>query len=130
MSIHGDIRARLIGNAAVTAIVGPRVYYRELPSTAVVPAVTFHQVSRMVRGEHSGESMGPRRWQFNCWAAVENGSDYLPGTDTALAEAVEAALKGWRSAMPLGQVDLRDQATMRPYVALDMSIWATDPVPA
>lgn len=126
MSIDGDIRARLTGNAAVATLFGTRIYAERPPENVAVPYVTYNQVSRRAIGDHSGSSFGPRRWQFDVWAYTY--ADSFDG-----AEAIESALKGWQAATVAGEIDIPEPATTSParyHRALDMFIWAADPQPA
>lgn len=125
VSIHGEIRARLVGDSVVSALVDGRVYMTLLPAGAVMPAVTFMQVSRRAMGAHDATGASAKRYQFSCWSNDANQT-------VALAEAVERALRGWRGAMPVSEMDLLDPDTRpgRYYRVLDMNIWAADPLPA
>lgn len=132
MSEQGEIRARILASPVVTAMVADRVFAgpvlpldNTMPTTASLPAVNFWQVSRTTNPTHDGGDLSRCRWQFNCWANTYNGS-------VALARAVEVALRGFHGAIPIGGADLEDPdiTPTRYYRVLEMSIWATDPVPA
>ncbi len=60
------IRAYLVTQAALTALVGPRIYCPRLPENATLPAVSFFTRSG-ITNPHIEKIVSPSI-QFNCWA--------------------------------------------------------------
>jgi hypothetical protein len=84
--------ALLKADAAISALVGARVYPRRLPDGCVVPALTYSNVGGPRDGTHGGDAGLPRqRFQINCYA-----DDYL--TAKKVAKAVSDKLSGYRGA--------------------------------
>lgn len=113
------VRARLLSIAAVTALVGTRVYTMHLPQSPVLPAVLVERVGD-VRYEHlrGGERLQMTRVQVT---SVAN--------DRATAVAVEAAVDGdnagsglahWRGTVGSPSIEVRwcqPQDVREDYVA-------------
>jgi hypothetical protein len=89
VAIEDALRAVLLGDADVAALVAARVYPIKLPQSAVFPAVVYQRVST-VGGFALGTPVGPTRSrvQLSAWAATY-------GQARQLGEAVVHALNGW-----------------------------------
>jgi hypothetical protein len=86
MDFEGALRARLTGAAAVTAIVGQRIYWVDRPQASTLPAITL-QIIDEPREQHMG---GFQNLQFvvvqiDIWARTY-------GEGKTLKEAVIAAV--------------------------------------
>lgn len=86
MDFQGALRARLVAAAAVTALVGTRIYWVERPQASALPSITLQTIAEE-RPQHMAglENMKVSRVQIDCWA-----SSYAQAQ--ALAEAVIAAV--------------------------------------
>lgn len=87
--IEDALRAVLIADADVAALVTARVWPMKLPQTATLPAVVYQRVST-IGGVGLAAPVGPTRSrvQFSAWAATF-------GQARQLGEAVVHALNGW-----------------------------------
>jgi hypothetical protein len=83
MSFEIDLRARLLDDATVAAIVGTRVYWKIRPQNSALPCIVIGTVSG-ARDQHMDGPMGTQgnRMQFDCLAKQANG---VGGKDNALA---------------------------------------------
>lgn len=87
--IEDALRAVLLADAGVAALVTARVWPAKLPQTAVLPAVVYQRVS--TTGDVALETpVGPirSRVQLSAWATTF-------GQARQLGEAVVHALNGW-----------------------------------
>jgi len=94
MSIETGLRTHLINNAAVSALVGSRVYPMRLPHGFTLPAISYQRIS----GPRQYDSIGATgrvhpRFQVDCWAETYAGV-------RDLANKVRLALNDHRG--PLG----------------------------
>lgn len=124
--IEAAIRAHLIADAGLTALVGSRVYPMQLPQRPTLPAVTYQRISSTPTQHRGAAAAGHERtrFQFDCWA-----SDY----DTTLAvRAALAAAMGTLVqannpridvALLQGERDNIDTAAGRWRATLDYFIW-------
>lgn len=102
------IRALLLADPGVAALVGPRVYPNALPLNATMPAVTLQEISGNQDVNQDGPSdPSETRIQIDCWAR-----------DMAVAAAVREAIKvklngfaGLAAGMPLHGVFLAGKRT-------------------
>lgn len=107
MDMQGALRARLIGDVAVAALVASRVYWVERPQGAGLPAITLQTVSGSRPRHMAGlQDLRPTRVQLDAWA--ESYADAR-----RVAEAVVAALAAHHSAngivfRPMGFENERD----------------------
>lgn len=87
MDFQTGVRARLLANSTVSAIVGTRVDWMARPQNAALPAISLQTVSDS-RPDHLKGFDGARetRVQCDCWAATYAAA-------LALARAVIAALQ-------------------------------------
>lgn len=112
MGMEADIRALLLANAGVSALIGTRLYPLRLPAEVVLPAGTFQRITttphNTLTGTH-GSAAAPL--QIDSYAATDLGA-------WTLAEAIIAAIEGvvqngniqsilLTNALPLYDVDLQ-----------------------
>lgn len=94
MSLETDLFGYLSTVPALTALIGTRVYPQSLPQNPTLPAVTYLQVSARPDVAHDGYTgWGWARVQFDCYGIT-------PLVAVAVADALRAALIGWRAANP------------------------------
>ena len=86
MSISTLLRAGLIGDSGVGALVSTRIYPDDLPQKPTYPAITYQRISNS--GQNGSSNRRESRWQLNCW-----GETYDDVTD--LAAAVKAFIEEW-----------------------------------
>lgn len=120
MTIKTMLVNRLETYAGLSALVGTRIYPRELPHTPTYPALTYQRI-----GSSGASTNGLRetRFQINCWGTSESSVD-------AVAAQVKAALEEWdavdgsfeaRSARIDGEIDLPvDDLTKADGIAIDV----------
>lgn len=122
-----------MGDPAVAAIVGNRVYPMALPQGAALPAATYQRISHDSNTAHDGP-MTKRRQRYQITAMATDFNECQ-----RLVFAIEEALVGrWMDTGDEGEVactaitrnDLRDEETGAYRVPADFYIWATDNVPA
>ncbi|AMK19333.1 tail completion protein gp17 [Sphingobium sp. MI1205] len=128
MDFHAGLRARLLADSGVAAIVGTRVSWLERPQGAALPAITLQVISDP-RPQHLKGLDGARgtRVQLDCWAASFAQA-------LALARAAIATLqppttiegKKFGNARIDGQRDLGETAAGGAFVhrqSVDLFIW-------
>jgi len=89
MSAESTLRAVLLANGPVAALVGTRIYPMNLPQSPALPAVTFQRISTVP--DYTLEEQNwrvPVRLSLSLWALTFDGVHVL-------AAAVEAALRGY-----------------------------------
>lgn len=82
-TVDGAIRSILLNNAAVTGLVGDRVYVLELPDICTFPALSVHKIT-----DPYSRIKGSPRVQVSAW-----GEDLL--ITKQISKAVETALDGY-----------------------------------
>lgn len=91
MDWQAALRARLVADSPVTALVAQRVYWVERPQGSALPAVTLLTVSDTREQHLKGfESLQGARVQVDVWAA--NFASAREVTEAMLAAIVPAAL--------------------------------------
>lgn len=89
--IDAACRSVLATNAAVTTLVGQRIYPDRLPAGATLPAISYSLISEVPDRYVPGVRQA--RVQISCWSApAEHHGIRSPAEVTALAEAVISAL--------------------------------------
>jgi len=76
MTIEQTVEAHLKSNAAIAALVGPRIYPVQLPQKPTLPAITYIRVSRKPT-QHRGSPRAKHhrcRFQFDVWANTYGGA--------------------------------------------------------
>lgn len=88
--IEDALRARLLADADVAALVATRVYPLKLPQGATFPAVVYQRISTTSDGVAMESPVGPvrSRVQVTAWGVTFSATRQL-------AEAVMHALHGW-----------------------------------
>lgn len=89
MSLESELRARLIADGGVAALISARVYPLILPQAPTYPALTYQRISGPRLHHLTGSSgRGVARIQTDSWAETYAAAQ-------ALAAAVRAALDGF-----------------------------------
>lgn len=91
MAVEHELRARMSGSTAISALVGVRVRPIPLPQEATLPAVTYQRVSTV--REHASTTdpgFAHTRFQVDCWAETFAGA-------LALRDEVNDRLSRWSS---------------------------------
>lgn len=127
MAIEELIFSRLSGFAALSALVGARIYPGDMPQNVVMPAISYRRVTdetpqpQQVVG---ATDLIRAHFQFDCW-----GKDYDSARDVRLQ--LRAALKRWSTTGPpvvqvifaLAEVDLgREPDTGLRHLVADYEI--------
>ena len=122
MSLATALRAALIADAPVLALVSTRIYMRRLPQQPAYPAITLE----LINGDPNNalNALPDLKWarvRANAW-----GTSY--GSAYELGQAVETALNGkktttLRSIVGQGQRDFYEPAVDAYYLSQDFSIW-------
>jgi len=126
MILEEGIRAVLLADAGVSALIGTRVFPRKAPQTPVLPLITMARVATGRGHDMEGHDGLPKaQIQLSCWAVT-------PLEASTVATAVKARLEGreWEtwgsvveeSSLCVGEVDLDDPDTGRVGVGLDFAI--------
>lgn len=127
MTVEAALRAYLVGNSGVHALVGERVYTQTMPQDGQLPAITFQRVSTVAVNSRADNSFGQVRVQIDGWA----DSDW---ETKALRAAIRSAMKGFKMASGprvsgarlRDSRDLHDQETRRWRVLMDYMIWCDE----
>ncbi len=127
MTVEAALRAYLVGNSGVHALVGERVYTQTMPQDGQLPAITFQRVSTAPVNHREDGDFGPVRMQIDGWALNDTGSK-------ALRTAIRAAMKDFQSnddprvsgSRLRDARDLHDQDTQRWRVLMDYIIWCDE----
>ncbi len=135
MTIESGLRAYLMADSGVAALVADRIYPAPAPQGAVMPFVTWQRISGLRVQSLGGPSgLAQPTIQLDCWAETgtrnETGDGY--GQAKALAQAVRQALDGktgilldgMRSAiLLLDERDLFEGEARTVRVSMDFRIW-------
>ncbi len=80
MNISGELRAYLLADAGIAALVSQRVYSLRLPQKVTFPAVVLTPISGL-RYEtlNSTATLARPRYQVDSWALTEDGATTLGG---------------------------------------------------
>jgi len=117
--LEPNIFSVLTGDAAVSALVGTRVYPIKLPHEPTYPAITYSRVaSEKVNAFDGYKGLEDARIQVDCWA-----STYAQAKD--LAEKVISAMINATpfKARVASDTDLYDDDTGTYRVSVDFYIW-------
>ena len=124
MTAETALVARLGSTAAVTALVGARIYPMLVPQTAALPAIAYQKISPgfLSTLRRTLGLAGPRI-QVNSWA-----SSYKDAK--AVARAVRNSLNGYDAngvaALLIDERDLMNPDGPRHAVSQDYSIWVDE----
>ena len=78
MIIGVALRAHLLADASIAALVGARIYPLRLPQKAVMPSIVIQRVSGVRFGHlRGGGSLARPRYQVDCWAATHDAATAL-----------------------------------------------------
>ncbi len=78
MTIGTALRAHLLADATITALVVARIYPLRLPQKAVLPSIVLTRVSGLRFGHLRGAgSLARPRYQVDCWAQTHDGATTL-----------------------------------------------------
>jgi hypothetical protein len=142
MAIEANLRALLLANATVTALVGTRIYPApRKDSDALVDTITYSRIDTPGNYDHAGDRnpIYPRI-QFDCWGAFDPNS---PTTSYAksitLLNAVKAVLNGYHgtagsggsiatimASLIMNEYDNYDPETQRKWKILDVQVWHSE----
>lgn len=88
--VEQGLRALLVANAGVNALVAGRIYPQTAPAGAALPAIVYSRISGPRLAAHDGPSgVAHPRFQFDCKATTYAGA-------RGLANAVRVALDGYQ----------------------------------
>lgn len=119
--VHEAIRALLLGDTAVTALVGTRIYPVHMPLGADVPNITIHEISGP---EDYVTGHGYPRYQISCWSETFTEA-------TTIKKAVKASLNRFKGIVYglniqnisfLDSVDLYEEESKLYHIPLDFQI--------
>lgn len=135
MSLEADLRAFLLADAGVAALVGDRISPAPGPQDQAYPFVTFTLISDQGVQSLSGPSgLDYPVYQIDAWSdSTERGGSQAEAI--AVAKAVTAALDGYIGLWPSGSVatlkldarDLRDPESKAFARSTDFRIWIQEP---
>ncbi len=78
MNIGAALRAHLLGDAAIAAVVVARVYPLRLPQRTVLPAIVLTKISGVRYGHLRGnDALARPRYQVDSWAATHDAATAL-----------------------------------------------------
>lgn len=119
--MHGAIRALLVADTAVSALVSNRIYPFKLPLDVTLPAITIHKASG---GRDTVTNHGYPRYQISCWA----GSF---ATVQSMRDAVVACLDRYKGVASgnhikfisyVGDLDAYEETTGIYHIPIDFKI--------
>lgn len=124
MTLRDDVYSKLSGTAAVTNLVGTRIYWQVIPQGATKPHIAYRKV-----GSPRLQYLGGPTGEEDCRMEVACFGDLNSDDAEDVAEAVRGALSGWedlsvgvlRSDL-VGEVDFYDDALEARQVSLDFQI--------
>ncbi len=125
MSFPTVLRATLLADDPVLALVSTRIYWKKLPQEPTYPALTLELVGG--DPQNTLATLPDLKWarvRMNAWNTTY-------GTAFAVAQAVETALNGQKfstlkSIVAQGLRDMYEPAIEAYYVTQDFSIWHTE----
>lgn len=110
---------RMASLAALTALVGNRIYQLKLPQTPTLPAVRVQHVDSVTEAHLRGSgALRHTRVQVDTYAREGSGSNPLASA-TAVAEAIEGDGGGSGSAAPSGLAGWRGTLGSPPSIRID-----------
>ena len=90
LAIEAALRAYLLEDVALAALIGTRIYPVVMPQKPDLPAVTYLRVTGSRVHSNDGPSgLSSPRFQFDCWALTYLGA-------RAVAEALRLRLDGFK----------------------------------
>jgi hypothetical protein len=80
VTIGTALRAHLLGDAAIAALVVARIYPLRLPQKTVLPAIVLTRISTVRYGHLRGnEALARPRYQVDAWATTHDAATELGG---------------------------------------------------
>ena len=129
MAPETQLRTALIADAALSALVGARIYAGLIPQNSVMPAIAFERISTQPRDSAMGKDTGyvQATVQYTCIAENDaHGAGYDQAA--AVAEALRHVVQRFRSAGPVlevfidGELVTYEPDTLRHSRVLDIDI--------
>lgn len=121
--IESDVRAVLVADAAVVALVVDRVAAGVIPEGEIRPYITYQLVTGQRPGSLSAHgTLRNARIQLSCWSPSYGVAKQIA---QAVQDAIEASVLF--DVVFIGDVELYDAETALHYVVLDYSIWQDNP---
>lgn len=123
-SLHGAIRALLVADTAVLALVSTRIYPMVLPLDVTLPAISIHEVSG---AENAITGHGYPRYQISCWASGASGFSQVQSMKDAVKDCLNR-YKGVASGNHikqitfLGSLDDYETETKVYHIPLDFQV--------
>lgn len=119
---ESQMRFILLGQPALAALLGERMYPVTLPQGATLPAVTYSLISGTTEGDsQDGPGVSRRRYQFDCWAETYSAATVVA---TALATAVSGTSRIGQASFIDNEVDSYEPETQRWRRIVDVMVWA------
>ncbi len=92
-SLESRLHSAFVGDAGVSALIGTRLYDRQLPPTPTYPCAAYQRISTIPlysqeRGSEQG-GVGWARFQISMWASGQNGGNDSDAIATAFANALQ-----------------------------------------
>jgi hypothetical protein len=75
MTAMEALRAHLLADTSIAALVGARIYPRKLPATVTMPSIVLTKISEVRYGSLRGPaSLARPRVQVDSWATTQDGA--------------------------------------------------------
>lgn len=120
------LRAHLLANSGVAAIVGVRVYAVILPQIPTLPCITYQQITGARSHTLDGAASPHPLFQIDCWGEGFEQANLL-------GDAVSSCLDGFRGSLgsllavteclEINRQDLYEPETKEFRVSFDFQIW-------
>lgn len=109
MIIGDELRAKIIADGAVSALVAQRVYPNILPQGPTYPAIVYSQISG-VRLHHLGGTSGRAnpRFSYHCWGATYASA-------RAVANALRSLLDGFNGTLTTAHATIMIESELDDY---------------
>lgn len=124
--IEAAIRAHLIADAGLSALIDARVYPLQLPQRPALPAVTYQRISSTPTQHRDAAAAAHKRtrFQFDCWAAdYDAAAAVRTALEAALGTLAQASEPRIDVALLQSERDNIDAAAGRWRATLDYFIW-------
>jgi hypothetical protein len=129
VTLGETIRARLVANAAVTALVGGRIFPNVMPEGSTMPAIVYTIVSDVPENSFDGSASSRLKnatVQIDSYARASKGIGAYAGAhqvDDAVVEVVANLQEPGLSATLESARDLFDNETEYHRVSSDFTVW-------
>ena len=115
--IESDVRAYLLTDPDITALIGTRIYPERFPQDSEMPTITYQRIFGTEGIDHQGPSgLGRARLQFDCWASTYGGA-------AGLCDEVRKALRVYPDTRIINMMDLPEPDVALRRRMLEVSIW-------